>query len=120
MKRTGPTNVRLRVLIRRLRQAYRKNGGRAWRAVAGLLDRPRRKRIAVNVGRINRYTRPEDVVVVPGKVLGAGVIDHPVTVAAVDFSKAAMEKIEKAGGKCMRIEELIEINPTASRIKILG
>ena len=120
MKRTGPTNVYLRRLIRLLRKAYRMHGAPIWRAVAEKLDRPRRKRIVVNVSRINRYTSPGDVVVVPGKVLGAGVIDHPVTVAAIGFSKSAREKIEAAKGRCIPIEELIKENPRGSGVKIIG
>ncbi len=120
MKRTGPTNIHLRILMRRLRQAYRAYGAPIWRAVAEKLDKPRRQRIVVNISRINRYTSPGDVVVVPGKVLGAGSIDHPVTVAAVSFSKSAIDKIVKAGGKCLTIEDLIRENPRGSGVKIIG
>ena len=38
------------------------------------------------------------------KILGTGEIDRPVTIQAHKFSKAAQEKIEKAGGKCEVIE----------------
>jgi len=120
LKRTGPTNVYLRVLMRRLRKAYRMNGAKIWRAVAKLLDKPRRKRVAVNLSRINRYTEPNDIVVVPGKVLGTGIIDHPVTVAAIKFSESAKEKIEKVGGKCITIDDLLKEHPDGSNIKIIG
>jgi len=36
-----------------------------------------------------------------GKVLSAGTISGPVTIKAESFSKAAKEKIEKAGGKAV-------------------
>lgn len=35
----------------------------------------------------------------PVKILGEGEIDRPLTVHAAKFSKSAVEKIEKAGGK---------------------
>jgi len=60
------------------------------------------------------------VAVIPGKALGAGIIDHPVTVAAFNFSEKAKRKIEAAGGKCLTIEELAEANPKGSNVKILG
>jgi len=120
LKRTGPTNIHLRRLIHMLRKAYRRHGARIWRTTAELLSKPRRQRIAVNISRINRYTSPGDVVLVPGKVLGSGVLDHPVTVAALAFSKQAKEKIVAAKGRCLTIEELLEENPKGSNIKIIG
>jgi len=41
----------------------------------------------VNLGRIERYAQEDETVVVPGKVLGSGVLEKNVTVAAVDFSR---------------------------------
>ena len=120
MKRTGPTNVYLRRMIRLLRRAYRTHGAKIWLAISEKLDRPRRRRIVVNVGKIAALTKENDVVVVPGKVLGAGEINHPVTVAAVGFSKNATEKIVRAGGKCLSILELVELNPKGKNVKIIG
>lgn len=74
----------------------------------------------VNISRLNRYTKENDQVVVPGKVLGAGLIDHPVTVAAFAFSNEAREKISRAKGKCISIPDLIKINPSGTNVKILG
>jgi len=58
--------------------------------------------------------------VVPGKVLGAGRIDHPVHVAAFSFSDQARFKILRAKGKCLSILELMEKNPKGTNVKILG
>jgi len=118
-KRTGPTNIIVRKTIRVLRSAANKNNAPIWRYVAELIDRPRRLRVAVNISKINRYTEDGDIVVVPGKVLGAGTIDHPVTVAALGFSEQAVEKIRAAGGKVMHILQLVEENPRGSRVKII-
>jgi len=74
----------------------------------------------VNLSRLNRYTEKGDVVVVPGKVLGAGRLDHPISVAAFAFSELAREKIKKARGKCLTIPKLVEENPTGSNVKIIG
>ena len=112
-------NPELRELIRFLRRKYGEIGAKIWRDVAERLERPRSRRAEVNVSKINRHTRPGDIVLVPGKVLGAGFIDHPVQVAAFAFSASARRKIEAAGGKCLTIRELVEQNPRGSGVKIM-
>ncbi|NPA05226.1 MAG: 50S ribosomal protein L18e [Crenarchaeota archaeon] len=119
VKRTGPTNIVLRKTLRRLRSQARREKAPIWRYVYELLSRPRRLRIVVNLSKINRYTGPGDVVVVPGKVLGAGRLDHPVTVAAAAFSYTAVRKIREAGGRVLHITQLMEENPKGSRVKII-
>jgi len=120
VKRTGPINVQVRRLIRFLRKASNNNDADIWKDIAERLNAPRRRRIEVNLARIQRYTVKGDVVVVPGKVLGWGLLDHPVTVAALSFSKEAAEKIREAGGECIDIYELVKRYPKGSNIKILG
>lgn len=120
MRKTGPTNITLRKLIDYLKKKSIENNAKIWRAVAEELEKPRRRRRVVNVSRINRYTKDGDVVVVPGKVLGAGDLDHKVIVAAIGFSKSALEKIKNAGGEAISIFELVERNPTGSYVKIIG
>jgi large subunit ribosomal protein L18e len=56
---------------------------------------------------------------VPGKVLGAGVIKHPVTVGAFQFSQGAKKKIERAGGECVDIKEFVNKNPNGSNVLLL-
>lgn len=58
--------------------------------------------------------------VVPGKVLGAGKMDHPIHVAAFAFSDQARQKILKAKGKCLSILELAKKNPKGTNVKIIG
>ena len=119
MKRTGPTNIHLRRLIHLLRKKARENGAPIWRRIAELLEKPTRQRAEVNISKINRYTSEGDVVIVPGKVLGSGALNHRVTVAAFAFSEKARRKIEEAGGKIIAIPELINENPRGSRVKIM-
>ncbi|RJS87667.1 50S ribosomal protein L18e [Candidatus Bathyarchaeota archaeon] len=119
-RRTEITNPDLLRLIRFLRKKSRENEAAIWRRIAEMLSKPKRRRIAVNVSRINRYSKENDEVVVPGKVLGAGVINHPVKVAAFAFSDKARSKIIKAKGECLTIPELAEMNPKGSNVKIIG
>ncbi|WP_440059001.1 50S ribosomal protein L18e [Thermogladius sp. 4427co] len=114
------TNILLRKTIRELKKAANRYKAPIWRAVAELLESPRRRRRAVNLSRINRYTSQGDVVVVPGKVLGSGALDHPVTVASFSFSKTALEKIRASGGRAIHILDLVKENPKGSGVKIIG
>ncbi|RLG48366.1 MAG: 50S ribosomal protein L18e [Thermoproteota archaeon] len=116
---TGPTNAETIKLLNELERAGRVHGARIWLAVAEKIRRPRRKRVEVNVWKINKLTREGDVVVVPGKVLGDGVIRKAVTVAALSFSKRAEEKIRAAGGRVLSIGELIGERPRGSGVKIV-
>ncbi|MEM0241007.1 MAG: 50S ribosomal protein L18e [Candidatus Nezhaarchaeales archaeon] len=120
MREVRATNPLIKRVIVTLRRAYRQHHARIWKDLIDRINKPRRRRIVVNVSRINRYTQVNDVIVVPGKVLGAGVIDHPVTVAALWFSKTAKEKIEKSGGRALTIDQLIMERPTGSGVKIVG
>lgn len=120
MKEAETTNPELRELIRFLKKQSREQKARIWSAIAEKLAASRRRRIAINISRINRYTNRNETVVVPGKVLGAGELKHPVTVAAYAFSETAKQKIKKARGKCLTITELVKKNPKGSNIKIIG
>ena len=52
-------------------------------------------------------------------MLGTGDINHPVTVAALNFSLTAEMLIIEAQGKCLSIEQLMETNPTGKGVRIL-
>jgi large subunit ribosomal protein L18e len=90
----------------------------AWKAVAKGLNRPRSRRFEVNLSRLEKFARQNDIVIVPGVVLGEGEIKKHVTVAALKFSSDARKKIEKAGGKCLSIEQASGLEP--SKVRIMG
>jgi len=119
MKRTGPTDINLRRLIRYLRKKSNEENVKVWKDIAWRLERPRRQKAEVNISRINRHTKEGDIVVVPGSVLGAGNLDHKVIVAAWKFSEKAKEKIIQVGGEAITIEDLIERNPKGSGVIIM-
>ncbi|VVB72290.1 50S ribosomal protein L18e [uncultured archaeon] len=113
------TNPRIVRLIGDLKAASRENGAPLWRDVAKRLEKPRRNYAAINLSKINRHTKPNDIVLVAGKVLAAGDLEHGVTVAALNFSSQATSKILAAGGRCLAIEKLVTEHPKGSGIKIL-
>ncbi len=119
VRRTGPTNIVLRTLIRDLKKQSRKYKAPIWRYVAELLSKPSRQRVVVNLSKINRYAEDGDVIVVPGKVLAAGNLEKKVTIAAFSASKKAVEKVKLAGGNIISIWDLMEMNPKGSSVKVM-
>ncbi|MBI5389486.1 50S ribosomal protein L18e [Candidatus Woesearchaeota archaeon] len=119
MKRTF-TNTELVELIGELKKTASQEEVKIWKAVAIQLEAPARKRRVVNLHSINAHTKDNDVVVVPGKVLASGDLDHTVSIAAFSFSGQAKEKIHQAKGEAMSISELVQKNPKGAKVKILG
>ena len=120
MKNLKTENPQLITLIRHLKRAARENNAGIWSRIAVALSRPRNRRTSVNISRINRYTNAGQMIAVAGKVLGAGMLDHPVTIAAFTFSTTARRKISTSKGKCLTFPELVKKNPKGSNVKIIG
>jgi large subunit ribosomal protein L18e len=120
MKKLKTTNPELITLIRDLKKKSTEKQTELWRNLAERLSTSKRSRIAVNVSRLNRYTKEGETVAVPGKVLGSGKANHPITVAAFSFSDKAQAKILKAKGNCISIRELMEKNPEGANVRVMG
>jgi large subunit ribosomal protein L18e len=84
------------------------------------LNRPRRAGFEINLNRLDKFGKEGENIVVPGTVLGSGEVTKPLKVAAKKFSESAASKIAKAGGKCMTIQEMVEKNPDAKKVRIMG
>ncbi|MEM2943456.1 MAG: 50S ribosomal protein L18e [Methanomassiliicoccales archaeon] len=120
MKKIKKTDPNLVLLIESLKKHSRERDVEIWRDIAERLEKPRRNWAEVNLSKLERYSEEGSVVVVPGKVLGAGNITKKVTVAAYRFSSSAEKKIREAGGKSMTIEQLISEHPDGSDVVIMG
>jgi large subunit ribosomal protein L18e len=120
VRKAKTPNPDLIELIRFLKKQGNENKAEIWRDVAEDLSRPSRRRVAVNVSHLNRHTQKNESVVVPGKVLGAGEIDHAIVVSAFAFSEKGKTKIKAAKGKCLSFADLIKKNPKGSNVKIIG
>ena len=118
--RAKTTNPELLFTVRLLRRKSKEMGTAVWIDLAEKLSRAKHRRTCVNISQINRCSKDDETIAVPGKVLGSGRIDHPVHVAAFSFSEQAGEKILRVGGKCLTMLELIEMNPKGSNVRILG
>lgn len=119
MKKLKATNPELIGLIQELKKKSREKQTEIWRYLAERLAVSKRCRIAVNISRLNRNTKEGDIVAVPGKVLGAGKANHPITVAAFSFSDRARSKILQAKGNCLSIKDLMEKNPEGINVKVM-
>lgn len=84
------------------------------------LSKSSSRRPAVNIGKIARLTKEDDLVLVPGKVLGGGTISHKVTVGAYSFSEKGSWKIQKAGGIAISLREFIEKFPDGKGVILIG
>jgi len=111
---TGPSNYYHRKLIRDLWKTKK----RVWRKISKKLSGPRRNQVEANLYRINKRTKTNDTIVIPGKVLAIGALDHKLTIACLNYSKAAKTKIESSGSKLISIEELLEQNPKGTNVKV--
>lgn len=119
MVKLTKTNPNLKKIAASLKEKSNAENAAIWKDIAKKILKPTRTAAEVNISEINRHTSADEVIVVPGKVLGNGTLDHKVDVAAMSFSASAEEKIQTAGGQCMDILEVAEKNPKGTGIKIM-
>jgi len=103
-------------LIKEIKEHAAKENSGFWKRIAKELTNSTRRRRSVNIAKINQYTKDGEMVIVPGKVLGVGELDHNVSVAALQFSESALAKIKNN----MTIEELLKKSPKGKDVRILG
>ena len=108
MKR-GPTKERAKKTMALLEKTGRKSKSALWMDLAARLAKPRRQRASANLWKIDKLARifKGKTLIVPGKVLGNGIISEKANVVAFEFSDSAEEKIKKAGGKAIMIEDAV-------------
>lgn len=119
-KKNQKTNPLLISLISKLKKLANENDAPIWKDIAQRLEKPLKNWPEINLDRISKYTGEKETALIPGKVLSSGELTKKVSIAAWSFSEKSQEKIKKAGGKYMSIEELIKNNPKGKDIRILG
>src|SRR3989344_473625 len=105
------------ILVETLRAA-KKTGSEIWLNVARVLSSPRRNKIAVNLGELEKATKEGDSIIVPGKILSQGEISKKIAVIAFAFSKKAKEKLLKTKSQAVNIIDEIKKNPQAKGLKV--
>ncbi len=69
---------------------------------------PKRKRVVVNLGKLDMLAGKDENIVVPGKILGQGTVGKSFHISAVDYSDASEKKLRGAGCKIVAIEEMLK------------
>ncbi|MBT3940772.1 50S ribosomal protein L18e [Candidatus Woesearchaeota archaeon] len=119
MRQTKSTNSILRKLLANLKKQSNQNKVKIWASLASNLSKPARIQRTVNLTHLERYGKAGETLVVPGKVLGTGVLSKKMTVAAWRFSEKAFQKINKTG-TAISIDELMKKNPAGKKVRIIG
>src|SRR5438445_12025652 len=103
-----------------LEKHSKKSKQELWRDASEAVLASRKNRPTVNLSHISRNSKEGSKVLVPGKVLGLGSIDHKVTVAAYAFSRDARAKIVASGGTCVDIHQFMDSTPSVKDVVLLG
>lgn len=117
MNKTNPVLINL---IHELKKQSIEKEAPIWKDIALRLERPSQNWSEVNLNRISKHINDKETALVPGKVLSTGTLTKKVSIAAWSFSDKAVEKIKKAGGSTMTIEDLMKKNPDGKDIRIMG
>jgi len=105
--------------VKELKQASKKNKAPIWAKLADLAIKPSSMRV-VNLTRINKVTKDNDILFVPGKVLGTGNISHKITLCSFSISTTAAKKIIQSGGEILRYSDMIKKYPTGKNVMLIG
>ncbi len=104
------------VLVKTLIVLKKKSG---WDRIANLASLPRRKRIEKNLDEIDKIAKEGDTVVIPGKVLGGGMIKKKIRVCALSFSLEAVRKLKEMKCEIVSLESELKTNPQYRGVLVL-
>jgi len=111
------SNINKTTLIEELKIHSNKEKSNFWKRIAKELERPTRNSRQVNLEKLNAHTKENELAIVPGKLLGAGNLDHKLTVAAFSATESAKEKLKSS---LVSIHDLIKKDPKGKNIRIIG
>jgi large subunit ribosomal protein L18e len=103
-----------------LHRASKKNNAPIWGRLADLALKSTRARRVINLGQLDKFIADNDVVIVPGKVLGTGSLSHKITLCSFSISTTGAKKVIQSGGKMLDVLQLIKNHPTGKGVKIIG
>ena len=114
------TNQLVLSMVKDLKTASTKNKAPIWSNLAEMALKPTIAKRIINLARLDTVTNDNDVVIVPGKVLGTGNISHKITLCSFSISTSAANKIKQAGGKIVTHSDMISKFPTGKGVRIIG
>ena len=107
-------------MVKDLKQASKKNEAPIWSRLAALALKSSSSRRVVNLTRINKTTNENNILFVPGKVLGTGSMSHKITLCSFSMSTTAAKKIIQTGGSIITYSDMIKKYPTGKGVIIFG
>jgi large subunit ribosomal protein L18e len=113
------TNIQLKSLVTELRKLSNQENKKLWAKVAEEFQKPTRNSRSINLNKINHLTKENDIVIVPGKVLGNGELQHKITIAAFKISSQAHEKLKESKSEFYFLDDFIKNNPKVKNVRIL-
>jgi len=118
---TGPTKQETRTIIVDLEKYSKKSGKQIWKRIAEELSKGSRRRAKINLYQLNVIAKKnkDKTFIVPGKVLGTGVVDGKVDVVCLDYSENAGKKVAQQKGKIFTIKEFLGTKPKADKMVIV-
>ena len=114
------SNSTLVKTILELKEASRKNEALLWRSIANRLEGSSRNWPSVNVSKLEYNINKNGKAIIPGKLMGTGIVTKKMTVAAYSFTDSAKEKIQSSGGKCLPYNEMINATPKGTDVTVIG
>ncbi|MEM4703400.1 MAG: 50S ribosomal protein L18e [Candidatus Pacearchaeota archaeon] len=97
--------------------ALKKQKNKDFLKIARYLVMPRKKSIAVNLERINKLCKDDDVVLIPGKILSKGSLNKKIQLVAFKVSGKALEKIRESGSSFCTMNQFL--NEKEKKFKII-
>lgn len=88
-------NLDKKEIINKLYQTGKNKNKDIYSAIAKELNRAARTNINVNISKLEKLPiiNDGDIVVIPGKLLGAGLLNKKITIYAYSFSQTAKDKL---------------------------
>ncbi|MGA7900893.1 MAG: 50S ribosomal protein L18e [Nitrososphaeraceae archaeon] len=103
-----------------LRKAFKNKRAPIWKHLENELANSRSHASKVNISKLASVTKEGETIVVPGKILGSGRINHKLTVCAFSMSQKAAKKLNDCGGKIVTIADLTQSYPEGKGVRIIG
>ena len=116
----GTTSYHTQGLINDFEKLYRKTKKPLFGRIVNELKKSARQKRDINISKINRYSVEGSNIIVLGKVLSSGDMNHKVNIMAFYYSKSAMEKLIKSGSNAKLIDELAKEGKIPQKVIILG
>lgn len=113
-------NAQTKTIITALKRLAIEQQRPLWKRVATDLEKPTRQRRIVNLWKLEKEAKEGDVIIIPGKVLGDGVLTKRLTIAAAQYSAEAKRKLAAGGSSVLTIEELLRKHADGKNIRIIG